>query len=90
MTKFTGEDREPPISTHNYALPYVVAKVGVYLQEVYGLYDTLVEAESAAKNRAALETDAYHTLEIRLLDPVDGLSDAIQSFRGEGKAKGRP
>lgn len=43
---------------------YLVIKEGVYLQGIYGVYDTLIQAKEAQIVAKCEECDDYHTFDI--------------------------
>lgn len=43
---------------------YIVVRSGVYLQGIYGIYDSIEKAKTAKVNAKSKENDNYHDFEI--------------------------
>ena len=61
---------------------FVVVKQGVYMQGIYGPYDSVEAAKWEARKRAEEDEDHYHTWEVRELTPEGLITTSWPSEEG--------
>lgn len=72
-----------PVGEWKVPVTFVVVRMGINVQGVFGTYPSKKAATAAARDKASRDIDSYHEWQVQPLTP-DGLGEAHVSFRYDG------